>query len=285
MDFIELFAGIGGFRYGLEQSGGYKCVWSNELDRYACAVYRHHWDDNTLYEGDIRTVSAFTIPEHTIICAGFPCQSFSMSGNRGGFEDTRGTLFFEICRIARAKRTKYLLLENVEGLLSHNQGTTFETIIRTLDELGYDCQWQVFDSYDYKVPQHRTRVFIIGHLRELPRPQVFPIRETTQISQQPSREYKYYNRCGKAVSPDGVSGTLLKNYGALSGESTKIIMPDGRLRIMTPLECERLQGFPDNWTELVPTKQRYFCCGNAVTTNVITAIGNKFKEAINERCS
>ena len=102
MKFIELFAGIGGFRYGLERTGGFECVYANDFDKYASAIYRYHWNDGTLHEGDIRAVDAATIPDHDLIVGGFPCQSFSIAGKRGGFADTRGTLFFEICRIARA---------------------------------------------------------------------------------------------------------------------------------------------------------------------------------------
>lgn len=165
MKFIELFAGIGGFRYGLERAGDFKCVWANDIDKYACRIYRKNFGDKELYEGDIRTVEAATIPDHDLIVGGFPCQSFSIAGKRGGFEDTRGTLFFEICRIARTKRTKYLFLENVKGLLNHNQGKTFETIIRTLDELGYDCEWQVLNSYDFGKCE-RPRLFIYAILRD-----------------------------------------------------------------------------------------------------------------------
>jgi DNA (cytosine-5)-methyltransferase 1 len=135
-----------------------------------------------LYEGDIRAVDPATIPNHELICGGFPCQAFSVAGKRGGFEDTRGTLFYEICRIARFKRTPYLLLENVKGLLSHGDGDTFQTIIRTLDELGYDCQWQVLNSKNWGVPQNRERVIIVANLREKCRPQVFPIAQTNEAT-------------------------------------------------------------------------------------------------------
>jgi len=190
MKFIELFCGIGGFRYGLEQiqkttdyrwdmsytlsvsdseeqrqQYNFRCVWANDIDKYACEVYRKNFGTGELYEGDIRTVDPASIPDHDLIVGGFPCQSFSIAGKRGGFEDTRGTLFFEICRIARAKGTKYLFLENVKGLLNHNQGKTFETIIRTLDELGYDCEWQVLNSYDFGKGE-RPRLFIFAILRD-----------------------------------------------------------------------------------------------------------------------
>jgi DNA (cytosine-5)-methyltransferase 1 len=183
--FIDLFCGIGGFRHGLEkanqdgqqQQGVYTCVWANDIDKYACQIYRRQWNDRTLYEGDIKTVDADSIPEHDLLCAGFPCQDFSVAGKRAGIEGTRGSLFFEICRILRAKRPSYVFLENVRGLFSADDAETFGVILSALDELGYDCQWQVHNSKDFGVPQNRERVFIIGHLRNKSRPKVFPIGE------------------------------------------------------------------------------------------------------------
>jgi len=176
--FIELFAGIGGFRLGLERADQFKCVWSNDIDRHASKCYREHWGGGTHFEGDIRSVDADSIPDHDLLTGGFPCQAFSVAGKRRGFADTRGTLFFEVARIAKAKQPKLLLLENVKGLLSHGGGKTFETILITLDELGYDVEWQVLDSQYFGVPQHRERVFIVGHLRGKPTSQIFPVFES-----------------------------------------------------------------------------------------------------------
>ncbi len=362
MRFIELFAGIGGFRYGLERcswgvtktpaneerqeqpsdnrSDGqgrgadtYTCVWANEWDKYACQIYRKHYGE--ICEQDIRTVDPSAIPEHDLLCAGFPCQSFSIAGKRGGFEDTRGTLFFEICRIARAKRTPYLLLENVKGLLSHDEGDTFQTILRTLDELGYDVQWQVLNSKNFGVPQNRERVFIIGHLRGQPRPKVFPIGEANQVYSETDGEYSHsidsnyhkgwldnqqrtmiaYSSSQRKTSVEsriklGEANTLATQDGCASGMKSQTLVgqlvgdrdkrgwseteihpalqanPQGnipilnRIRRLTPIECERLQGFPDNWTEGISDTQRYKCLGNAVTTNVIEAIGESVNEYI-----
>jgi DNA (cytosine-5)-methyltransferase 1 len=174
MKFIDLFAGIGGFHLGLKNaSPEFECVYSNEWDKYANSIYKKHF--GSCDQRDIREVEAGDIPDHDLLVGGFPCQSFSIAGKRGGFSDTRGTLFFEISRIVREKQPRLLLLENVKGLLSHDKGRTFYTIIATLDELGYDCQWQVLNSKDFGVPQNRERVFIVGHLRGTPRPEVFPI--------------------------------------------------------------------------------------------------------------
>lgn len=177
--FIELFAGIGGFRLGLEKAGKFECVYANEFDKYAAQIYEKNFGEKPDTR-DIREVSSEEIPDHELLTAGFPCQSFSVAGKRGGFADTRGTLFFEIARILRDKRPNYFLLENVKGLLSHESGKTFQTIIGVLTDIGYDLQWEVLNSKGFGVPQNRERVFIIGHLRTLPRPKVFPIGRTNQ---------------------------------------------------------------------------------------------------------
>ena len=335
--FIELFAGIGGFRYGLEainneyarigeeskqkersqgrvrttnkrqiqlcprNKSSFRCVWANEIDKYACQVYRKNFGEGELYEGDIRTVQPGDIPEAELLVGGFPCQAFSIAGKRKGFEDTRGTLFYEIARLARANRYKTLLLENVYGLLNHEQGDTFATILGVLDEMGYDVEWQVLNSKDFGVPQNRERVFIVGHLRGKSRPKVFPIGESSQESngtlglQSPRQtagslratDYKGTHnniREVKAVlTPDRQekrqNGRRFKENGepsfTLTGQDLHGVMIDSKIRRLTPTECERLQGFPDGWTEGVSDTQRYKCLGNAVTTNVITAIGEK----------
>jgi len=161
--FIDLYAGVGGFRLGMEKQG-HECVWSCEIDEWCRKVYRYHWEEP---EGrDIREVEPKEIPDFDTLCAGFPCQSFSLAGERKGFEDTRGTLFHEICRVARAKEPPHLFLENVKGLLSTQDREAFRIVLESLDGLGYNVSWQVLNSKNFGVPQNRPRVFIIGHLRE-----------------------------------------------------------------------------------------------------------------------
>ena len=169
MKFIDLFSGIGGFRSGLEMNG-HECVAFCEIDKYARQSYKAIY--NTDKENEYHDITTITNEEWAkyresvgIITGGFPCQAFSIAGKRGGFSDTRGTLFFEIARATKQIKPRFLLLENVKGLLSHDKGKTFATILSTLDELGYDVEWQVLNSKDYGVPQNRERVFIIGHLR------------------------------------------------------------------------------------------------------------------------
>lgn len=189
MKFLDLFAGIGGFRLGME-SAGHECIGFCEIDKYARASYKSIHDT----EGEIELHDITTVTDEFIrsigcvdvICGGFPCQAFSLAGARRGFEDTRGTLFFEIVRFASILRPRYLFLENVKGLLNHENGATFEVIITALDELGYNVEWEVLNSKDFGVPQNRERVFIIGHLRGQRTRRIFPIeRNTKQVDELP----------------------------------------------------------------------------------------------------
>jgi len=319
--FIDLFAGIGGFRLGLERaaredsstrghlpsvdqlntgrgwnkqpSQDFVCIWSCELDKYCETIYKKNFGEG-FNAHDIRAVNSSTIPDFDLLCSGFPCQSFSIAGKRRGFEDTRGTLFFEICRITRIKRPTMLLLENVKGLLSHDEGRTFQTILESLDELGYDCEWEVLNSKNFGVPQNRERVFIVGHLRGSPRFQVFPLGEDAEGIIEGANDASDI-RClqGGGHSEGHHSGmTLISNsldvdgylrYGGRvrDGNGKPQLLPIGyrRIRRLTPLECERLQGFPDGWTEGVSDTQRYKMLGNAVTVNVIEAIGQRMIDA------
>jgi hypothetical protein len=178
MKFLDLFAGIGGFRFGME-SAGHKCIGFCEIDKFARASYKAiHNTEGEIELHDITTVTdeeIRNIGHVDVICGGFPCQAFSIAGSRRGFEDTRGTLFFEIARFADILKPKYLFLENVKGLLNHDRGNTFKTILGALDGLGYDVEWQVLNSKNFSVPQNRERVFIIGHLRGQRTRNVFPI--------------------------------------------------------------------------------------------------------------
>lgn len=294
MKYLSLFTGIGGFELGIQQAyenlsnssrkqqGGLSqdsaddeqsflgkeqptCIGYSEIDKYATQIYQSHFPEHKNY-GDITKINIAELPDFDFLCGGFPCQSFSIAGKRGGFNDTRGTLFFEIAKILQIKRPRLCLLENVKGLLSHAGGDTFRTIISTLDELGYDLQWQVLNSKNFGVPQNRERVFIIGHLRGTPRPEVFPItdngaKDIVQLIRGSQSERVY--------SRKGISSTLSTMQG---GNLQPKVFEERKIRRLTPTECERLQGFPDGWTEGVSDTQRYKCLGNAVTINVIQAI-------------
>lgn len=205
MKFLDLFAGIGGFRFGME-SAGHKCIGFCEIDKFARASYKAiHNTEGEIELHDITTVTdeeIRNIGHVDVICGGFPCQSFSIAGSRRGFEDTRGTLFFEIARFADILKPKYLFLENVKGLLNHDRGNTFKTILGALDGLGYDAEWQVLNSKNFSVPQNRERVFIIGHLREGRTRRIFPIiRENAKSDNQQSK----IEIVGNTKNPNGTS--------------------------------------------------------------------------------
>ena len=270
----------------------FKCIWANDNEPKVCKIYWERFYDDKLHWGDIRAIKDGDIPDHDLLCAGFPCQSFSIAGKRRGFEDTRGTLFFEVCRVLRVKRPSYLLLENVKGLLSHDNGRTFSIILSSLDELGYDCQWQVLNAKMW-LPQNRERIFIVGHLREKPFPKVFPIRESGKRSNSSPEEtqgalqvgsselennpiyvvqlaHQHQNRWGEWIKKQEYTDTL-DSWGTLG----IMQLSNGKMsiRALTPLECERLQGFPDNWTEGLSDQWRYTCLGNAVPPIMIQKIG------------
>ena len=164
--FFDMFSGVGGFRAGLQRAGGFECVGHCEIDKHADLAYRaiHNVKETEVFYNDATKIDTKTMPDFDLLCAGFPCQAFSIAGRRKGFADPRGTLFFDIARVLRAKKPKYILLENVLGILSHDSGRTFATILNTLSELGYSVEWNVCNSKDYGVPQSRRRVYIVGSL-------------------------------------------------------------------------------------------------------------------------
>ena len=231
MRFIDLFSGIGGFRLGME-SVGHECIGFCEIDKFARESYKSIFQTEGEIEfHDIRDVSDDEFKKLRgkvdIICGGFPCQAFSIAGRRLGFEDTRGTLFFEIARAAKQIQPRFLFLENVKGLLNHDKGRTFTTILTTLDELGFDVEWQVLNSKDFGVPQNRERVFIIGHSRKKGTRLLFPFRREGQATNSenlkalgnlnPSRS----GMSGKVYYSEGLAPTLVRG----KGEGFKIAIP------------------------------------------------------------
>jgi DNA (cytosine-5)-methyltransferase 1 len=361
MKFIELFAGIGAFRLGLENTG-HECVYSNEWLEKPRRIYERNFGEQP-DPRDIRLISANELPDADIIVGGFPCATFSYAGKRTGFslEDTRGTLAFEMFRLARDKRIPYILFENVKGLLNHDKGRTFGIILSVLDAMGYDCQWELLDSQNFGVPQHRERIFLVANLRGKPRPKVFPIGRTGEPNvKQDSGKSKsreglfsnisptldaHYSKGGasrqyvveenpdiavaqwrrgyfREYKSDGVptltanmgtgghnvpfvrailsperkekrqNGRRMKEIGEPSFTITAqdrhgVVIDDGRkiaIRKLTPLECERLQGFPDNFTKyyengtLVSDSERYERCGRTISIPVVEAIGRNLHE-------
>ena len=231
MKFFDLFAGIGGFRLGMERNG-HECIGSCEIDQYARQIYSRNFGHEPEYK-DATKLNPKELPDFQCLCAGFPCQSFSLAGHRGGFEDTRGTLFFEIIRIIREKQPSVLFLENVKGLLSHDKGKTYRTILTTLDEVGYDTSFQLINS-KYFLPQNRDRIFIIGHLRGKSRREILPLGEISEGDDRTPKngnkielEAKHINMTkhngSRVYSKDGIAPSVMAGEG--SGTRIKIAEP------------------------------------------------------------
>lgn len=215
--YIDLFSGIGGFREGLARAGGFTCIGHCEIDEKANRSYEALFDTKgEWFCEDIRRADPNGIPDFDLLCGGFPCQSFSIAGHRGGFDDPRGTLFFEIARLTAAKRPAYLLLENVPGLLNHDGGRTFAAILHALDGLGYFVEWQVLNSKDFGVPQSRRRVYLIGYLDGRCRGKIFPFIGTAGTSLIQIRPGAQGER---VYSPEGVSCTLAAQTGGFGGKT------------------------------------------------------------------
>lgn len=215
--YIDLFSGIGGFREGLSRAGDFVCVGHCEIDKYADQSYRALFDTKgEWFREDVREADPDEMPDFDLLCGGFPCQSFSIAGHRGGFADPRGTLFFEIARLTAAKRPAYLLLENVPGLLNHDGGRTFAAILHTLDGLGYGVEWQVLNSKDFGVPQSRKRVYLVGYLDEKCRGKILPFTETAGT---PLKQIRPGAQGERIYSTEGVSCTLAAQAGGFGGRT------------------------------------------------------------------
>jgi DNA (cytosine-5)-methyltransferase 1 len=328
-----MFSGIGGFelgiqnalegnteaqqanatiRYSADNTGNTlqkrrqsaSCIGYSEIDKYAIKVYERQFNGHTNY-GDATKINAKELPDFDLLVGGFPCQAFSVAGKRQGFNDTRGTLFFDIARILSEKRPRHLVLENVKGLLSHDQGKTFQTILGVLSDLGYRVEWQVLNSKDFGVPQNRERIYFVGHLRGECSRQVLPITKGTRANirydVRGSQRFRVYNKAGLAPTIPTMQGGNTEpkiiaqrgrgnppvqtieprpddNTNTITSVAKDNLVAEPRIRRLTPKECERLQGFPDDWTkygvgdEPISDTQRYKMCGNAVTTNVIEAV-------------
>ena len=227
--FFDMFAGIGGFRAGLERAGGFRCIGHCEIDKHADRAYRaaHNVNESEVFYDDATQIDTDSMPGFDLLCAGFPCQAFSIAGKREGFADPRGSLFFQIARLVKEKRPAYLLLENVPGLLSHDHGQSFAAILQTLCELGYGLEWQVLNSKDFGVPQSRRRVYIVGYLDRRCAGQVLPIRcSNSQALIQISggrQDSRVYDASGLyAVGLDrktGIKGRIDTAYTLLASDS------------------------------------------------------------------
>lgn len=307
--FIDLFSGIGGFRLALESQGA-QCVFTSEINKYAKQVYEANFEG--MVHGDITKIEEFSIPAHDILCAGFPCQSFSTCGNGKGLSDPRGTLFYDILRIIKYHKPKVVFLENVKGLTYHNGGDTFETIKRSLSDLGYQIHWTVLNASMFEVPQKRERVYIIAvrndikHTFEFPKgkltsKRLVDIKEfnvdashfLSEARNEKIKENRILKRGGfgyHLVQDDELVFTLLREKYEfnLIVDKSKPVKLDKRkdtinsekVRRLTPVEYGRLQGFPDNFIMPISNKQKYYMFGNSVAVPVIRAIFQEIKKIL-----
>lgn len=339
---LDLFSGIGGFSLGLRNAGfEFEEHYFSEIDKYAIANYKYHFK-NAKYVGDVKTIQPADIGAIDIVAGGFPCQSFSIAGKRQGFEDTRGTLFFEVVRLCKDLQPKYILLENVKGLLNHDGGRTYAVIYQSLVDIGYSVEFQLVNTRWF-LPQNRERIYLVGHLASAGRStaEVFPIGEDDSIycKKKPKHQEQFQAQHSTTITASGnirgyetfVEGGTWRTHkdgegfrpvrsgvcptiparAREDGSGQPIIrqLPRGNnkgndfeicptisashfdrnnfvggLRRLTPIECERLQGFPDNWTRYgvfdgktkeISDAQRYKMIGNAVTVRVVEEIGKR----------
>ena len=307
--YIDLFAGIGGFHLAMTSYKA-KCVFASEWDNFASQVYENNFGIKPW--GDITKIKEEDIPEHDILCAGFPCQAFSISGQQKGFADTRGTLFFDIARIVKYHSPKILLLENVKNLEKHDKGKTLNVIVTTINNLGYDINYKVLNASDYGLPQNRERIFIVCFRRDLnikdfqfPQPTKKLVSLNDILEENPKAKeikrtdiniYKSFepnkNTSGELELPNkpiqigivnkGGQGEriyspyghacTLSAYGGGAGAKTGIYYVDGVLRKLSPRECARAQGFPDSFLIDKSSGQAYKQFGNSVAVNVLKEI-------------
>ena len=273
MTFGSLFAGIGGFDLGLERAG-MTCLWQCEIDKYANQILKKHWPEVKKYE-DIKQL---TNPEPVdLICGGFPCQDLSLAGKRTGLAGERSGLFFELARIINEARPRWIILENVPGLLSSKGGEDMQTVCETLVEFGYSVAYRVLDSQNFGVAQRRRRMYIVGSLGNSGCVKVLFEPESLSVDLSKGKRKK----CADANT---VGSLTARDYKGIGSTIDDKIVTIPKIRRLTPVECERLQGFPDGWTDCLSDTQRYKTLGNAVTVNVIEWIGKRIANKMAEKC-
>ena len=305
--FIDLFCGIGGFRLALESLGA-KCVFSCDTDRQARKTYQANFGEEP--EGDITTIAADSIPDFNILCGGFPCQPFSIAGKQRGFKDTRGTLFFEIARIIKAKQPEVVFLENVPNLARHDNGNTLRVILDTLDGLGYNVHYQVLNVAYYGVPQIRKRIYFVCFRKNLQVDFSFPeptfedvavedyleenvdekyyldissitfYKPDTNVRQLDTYRMGYIGSISQGRRVYGVKGcapTFVVSARGPAG-STEAYYINGRVRRLTPYEAKRIMGFPEDFVFPVREERIYQQLGNSVAVPVVRMIAEKIVE-------
>lgn len=315
MTFIDLFAGLGGFRLALESYGA-KCVYSNEWDKPVQEVYYENFGD--MPEGDITQVDEKSIPDHDILCAGFPCQAFSISGKQRGFEDSRGTLFFDVARIVKEKKPKVVFMENVKNFATHDSGKTLEVVKGTMEELGYTFYQKVLNAVNYGVPQKRERIYMVCFRNDLligdfkyPKPfkltrhvedfllsdesmveHLYVDRPDTYFNGVQDTEYSdksirlgIVNKGGQGeriYSAKGIAITL-SAYGGGVFAKTGGYLINGKTRKLHPRECARIMGYPDTYKICKSANQAYKQFGNSVVIDVLQLITKEICVAMEGR--
>ena len=309
--YIDLFAGIGGFRLALDSFGA-TCVFTSEWDKHCQTVYKNNFNETPFV--DITTIKEKNIPPHDIICAGFPWQAFSISGKQKGFEDTRGTLFFDIARIAKHHKPKLMILENVKNFARHNDGKTLGTVLSILNEINYHVEYKVLNASMFGVPQARKRIFLVCIRKDLKN--IFEIPEKNNLNSNledvliPDEEVnlKCYNDSfqieefvkkdsdilydmfekypskpirigtvknggqGERIYSTKGHGITLSAYGGGVFGKTGGYLINNRLRRLDPRECARLTGFPDEFILHENIHQNWKQFGNCVVVNIIQEI-------------
>lgn len=311
--FIDLFAGIGGFRLAMESLGAV-CVFSSEWDKHCQAVYTANFGEKPA--GDITAIDEKDIPDHNILCAGIPCQPFSISGIKKGFEDTRGTLFFDVARIVKEKKPEVVLIENVKNLVKHDNGRTLKVMLETLDQIGYNCFWQIIDSSKHGVPQKRERIFIVAFRKDLEihkfkfpedsrdvktvkeilldndetekmffeNLKTIPSKiEDIKFSDKPKQIAKINKgRQGERIYSVNAPGITISATGGGVFSKTGGYYINGRVRKLHPRECARMMGFPEDFklheSSQIATKQ----FGNSVVVDVVQLIAEGIGQTMSE---
>lgn len=309
--FIDLFCGLGGFRIALEKIGG-KCVFSSDNNLEVCKVYEKNFNDNPY--SDITEISEELIPNYDVLCAGFPCQPFSIAGKRMGFNDSRGTMFFEVARILKYTKPKIAFLENVSGIVSHDSGRTIKVIINTLEELGYKVNTKIMNAKDYGIPQNRNRWYCVAIRKDIYNnnfefPKKCDLKYTIDdiIVKKSKKEYlstevalnninkhieKFkksdrYNKKENLIIAneiraskcnfrnDGISPCLTAKMGT-GGNNIPVVVKYKRK--LTEQECLKIMGFPENYKIKENNMQSYKQIGNSVVVPLIYEIAKEFEK-------
>lgn len=312
----SFFAGVGGIELGFEKVG-FKTIYANEIDKYAIQTYQNNFN-LTVDPRDIKNVKAKEIPDFDIMLAGFPCQAFSLAGYRQGFEDEkgRGTLFFELERIFKIKKPSIIFLENVKNFVGHDEGNTFRVILEKLESVGYHVKHKVLNAADFgNIPQNRERIYILAFLDkktyyhfDFPNPIKltkklgdiidFNIRQD-DIYYYTKDKYQFYDLLKSEMTNEKsiyqwrrtyvrenksqLCPTLTANMGT-GGHNVPLIKTKQGIRKLTPIECFKMQGFPNNYKipKEVSNTQAYKQAGNSVVVPVIERIAEQLKQAIKE---